>query len=327
MKTTAQKSPLSRIGGWVTNNINLVFLIVMTLVGCLASENFFRWDNLMNLFRRITVNGIMAVGFTMTLLVGGFDLSIGSTMSLCAVLLIGIGNSTQSFPLALLVCIGAGLAMGLLNGLLMKLTRGGSGEAFLITLATGMVAASLAKHYCNGSELYYKFQSGVGAGLFEKLGQGSILTIPICSIVWIVIMIIFQIIIKKTRLGRHILLTGANKNSAYLSGIDVGALKVMAFAIAGFMSAVAAVIMTSRTTGASPNSGAGGDFDAAIASIIGGNSLVGGKGGMVQVLIGAIIYGLITNILNLMGVASVVQYIVKGCVLLLAINLDNLKKR
>ena len=327
MKTTAQKSPLSRIGGWVTNNINLVFLIVMTLVGCLASENFFRWDNLMNLFRRITVNGIMAVGFTMTLLVGGFDLSIGSTMSLCAVLLIGIGNSTQSFPLALLVCIGAGLAMGLLNGLLMKLTRGGSGEAFLITLATGMVAASLAKHYCNGSELYYKFQSGVGAGLFETLGQGSILTIPICSIVWIVIMIIFQIIIKKTRLGRHILLTGANKNSAYLSGIDVGALKVMAFAIAGLMSAVAAVIMTSRTTGASPNSGAGGDFDAAIASIIGGNSLVGGKGGMVQVLIGAIIYGLITNILNLMGVASVVQYIVKGCVLLLAINLDNLKKR
>ena len=101
----------------------------------------------------------------------------------------------------------------------------------------------------------------------------------------------------------------------------------MAFAIAGLMSAFAAVIMASRTTGASPNSGAGGDFDAAIASIIGGNSLVGGKGGMVQVLIGAIIYGLITNILNLMGVASVVQYIVKGGVLLLAICLDNLKKR
>lgn len=327
MHTNEKKSPLSGLGAWVTDNINLVFLIVMVLVGCLASENFFRWDNLMNLFRRITVNGIMAVGFTMTLLVGGFDLSIGSIMSLCAVLLIGVGNTTQNFPLALLVCVAAGLAMGLVNGLLMKLTRGGSGEAFLITLATGMVAASLAKHYCNGSELYYKFRSGVGAGVFEKIGQGSVLTIPICSLIWIAIMILFQIIIKKTQLGRNILLTGANKNSAYLSGVNVGALKVMAFAIAGLMSAFAAVIMASRTTGASPNSGAGGDFDAAIASIIGGNSLVGGKGGMVQVLIGAIIYGLITNILNLMGVASVVQYIVKGGVLLLAICLDNLKKR
>ena len=327
MHTNEKKSPLSGLGAWVTDNINLVFLIVMVLVGCLASENFFRWDNLMNLFRRITVNGIMAVGFTMTLLVGGFDLSIGSIMSLCAVLLIGVGNTTQNFPLALLVCVAAGLAMGLVNGLLMKLTRGGSGEAFLITLATGMVAASLAKHYCNGSELYYKFRSGVGAGVFEKIGQGSVLTIPICSLIWIAIMILFQIIIKKTQLGRNVLLTGANKNSAYLSGVNVGALKVMAFAIAGLMSAFAAVIMASRTTGASPNSGAGGDFDAAIASIIGGNSLVGGKGGMVQVLIGAIIYGLITNILNLMGVASVVQYIVKGGVLLLAICLDNLKKR
>lgn len=327
MNTKTQRSPLSKVGGWVTNNINLVFLIVMVIVGIVASENFFQWDNLMNLFRRITVNGIMAVGFTMTLLVGGFDLSIGSTMSLCAVLLVGVGNSTQNFYLALLVCVAAGLAMGLLNGFLMKLTRGGSGEAFLITLATGMVAASLAKHYCNGSELYYKFKEGVGARVFEQIGQGSVLTLPICALIWIVLMIIFQIIIKKTKLGRNVLLTGANKNSAYLSGVNVGALKVMAFAIAGVMSAFAAVIMASRTTGASPNSGAGGDFDAAIASIIGGNSLVGGKGGMVQVLIGAIIYGLITNILNLMGVASVVQYIVKGCVLLLAICLDNLKKR
>ena len=327
MNTKAKESPLSKAGSWITNNINLVFLIVMIIVGTLASENFFQWDNLMNLLRRITVNGIMAVGFTMTLLVGGFDLSIGSTMSLCAVLLIGIGNATQNFFIALLAAVAAGLAMGLLNGFLMKLTRGGSGEAFLITLATGMVAASLAKHYCNGSELYYKFQGGVGSGLFEQLGQGSILTIPICALIWFVLMIIFQIVIKKTQLGRSILLTGANKNSAYLSGVNVGALKIMAFGLAGLMSAFAAVIMTSRTTGASPNSGAGGDFDAAIASIIGGNSLVGGKGGMVQVLIGAIIYGLITNILNLMNVASVVQYIVKGCVLLLAICLDNLKKR
>jgi ribose/xylose/arabinose/galactoside ABC-type transport system permease subunit len=104
-------------------------------------------------------------------------------------------------------------------------------------------------------------------------------------------------------------------------------MKLIGFTIAGLMAAVAAIIMTSRTTAASPYSGNGADFDAAIASIVGGNSLVGGKGGMVQVLIGVMIYGLITNILNLTGVDSVVQYIVKGAVLLLAICLDKLKRR
>lgn len=322
MTTKKKTLSWSGFGAWARDNTNLLFLIGMILIGSVASKNFFAWSNLMNLFRRIAVNGIMAIGFTMTMLSGGFDLSIGSILSLCAVLCVGLENTTGSFPLALTVCICVGIAMGVINGLLMKLTRGGSGEAFLITMASGMCAASLAKYYCNGSEIY-----GVHSEFFQWLGQGSIATIPVCSIIWIILLIIFQIIIKKTKLGRSLLLTGANKDSAFLSGVNVGNMKVLAFALAGLMSSFAAVIMASRTTGASPNSGAGGDFDAAIASIIGGNALLGGHGGMVQVFIGTLTYGLITNILNLMNVASVVQYIVKGCILLLAICLDNLKKR
>jgi len=317
-----QKTTLKRIGEWSRDNTNLILLIVMVLVGALMSSNFFIWSNLMNLLRRITVNGVMAIGFTMTLLVGGFDLSIGSTLSLCAVLCVGFENNHGSAAFAMLVALAAGCGMGLLNGFLMKLTRGGSGEAFLITLATSMVAGSLATTYCKGFDLY-----GVHAAWYQAIGQKSISGFPICAIIWIVLLVAFQIIIKKTTFGRKLLLCGANKESAYLSGVDVGAMKIIAFTIAGAMAALAAIIMTSRTTGASPNSGSGGDFDAAIASIIGGNSLVGGHGGMVQVLIGTVIYGLITNILNLVGVESVVQYIVKGCVLLLAICLDNLKKR
>lgn len=317
-----EKLRVKRAGAWARDNTNLILLLVMIVAGAVMSENFLTYSNLMNLLRRVTVNGIMAIGFTMTLLVGGFDLSIGSTMSLCAVLCVGFENNYGSAGLAMAVAMGAGCGMGLINGLLMKLTRGGSGEAFLITLATSMIGGSLATTYCNGSELY-----GVHASWYKALGQANIAGFPVSAIIWIALLVLFQVIIKKTQFGRRLLLSGANKKSAYLAGVNVGAMKIIAFTLAGAMAAVAAVIMSSRTTGASPNSGAGGDFDAAIASIIGGNALVGGHGGMVQVFIGTITYGLITNILNLLGVASVVQYIVKGGILLLAICLDNLKKR
>lgn len=311
-----------KVGGWARDNTNLLLLIALIIAGALSSENFFSWTNLMNLMRRVSVNGVMAIGFTMTLLVGGFDLSIGATLSMCAVLCVGIEKSSGSAILGMSVALAAGLAMGALNGILMVVTRGDSGEAFLIMLATGMVGTAIALTYCSGLDIY-----GVNADWYKAIGQGNVATFPIAAMIWIVLMVIMQVVIKKTRFGRQMLLSGANKKSAFLVGINVNAMKFTGFAIAGAMAAVAAIIMTSRTTAASPYSGNGADFDAAIASIVGGNSLVGGKGGMAQVLVGVMIYGLITNILNLAGVDSVVQYIVKGAILLLAICLDKLNRR
>lgn len=316
------KSTFSRIGAWSRDNTNLLMLIAMVLLGAILTQDFFTWSNITNLFRRISINGIMAAGFTMTLLVGGFDLSIGATLSLAAVLCVGIEKSSGSELLGMAAAIGAGIGMGLLNGYLMKLTRGGLGEAFLITLGTSLVATSMALTYCSGLDLY-----GVYAEWYKAMGRGNVYGFPIAAIIWLAILVLLQILIKKTIFGRNLLQCGANKRSAFLAGVDVGRVKIIAFTMAGFFAAIAAIIMTARTTAASPKSGAGADFDAAIASIIGGNSLIGGKGGMTQVFIGVVIYGLITNILNLLGIDSVVQYIIKGAVLLLAIFLDNLKVR
>lgn len=309
-------------GKWAKDNTSLLILLVMILLGAIITDNFFTWGNVTNLFSRVAINGIMSVGFTLTYLVGGFDLSIGSTLSLAGVLCVGIETSTGSPALGMVVAICAGAGMGLLNGLLMKLTRGGAGEAFLITLGTSLVGTSLALTYCRGYDLY-----GTGHSWYKVLGQGKIGGFPIAAILWIVIMITAQIVIKRTKFGRNLLYSGANKDSAFLSGIDVNKMKVIAFVAAGVMAALAAIVMTARTTAASPRSGTGADFDAAIATIIGGNSLINGKGGMVQVFIGVLIYGIITNMLNLIGVESVVQYIIKGLILLLAICLDELKRR
>ena len=323
MNKTAAKPIIGKsIGDWVRNNTNVLMLLALIIVGACTSPNFFSLSNIFNVLGRITVNGMLAVACTMTLLVNGFDLSIGHILSLCAVLCIGVEKSTGSAFIGIGVALLVGSLVGLINGILMKITRGGSGEGFMITLATGMMAQALAKWYCGGSEIL-----GVEADWYRAIGQGDVLGFPISTIIWITIMLILQIVIKKTTFGRKMLLTGANKHSAFLAGINVGKIKIIAYTIAGFCCAVGAVILSARITSASDASGAGGDFNGAVCSIIGGNALYGGHGGMVQVFIGTLTFGLITNVLQLMSVPTQVQYIIQGAILLLAINLDNLKKR
>ena len=314
------------VGDWVRNNTNLLLMFALIIVGALTSENFFSLDNLMNVLRRITVNGMLAVACTLTLLVGGFDLSIGHCMALGAVLCIGFEKSTGNAVVGMVIALAACMLVGLVNGLLMKLTRGGSGEGFMITLATGMMAQALAKWYCEGSEII-RIEIPAELDWFKQIGQGNVLGFPICALIWILIMLILQIVIKKTTFGRQMLLTGANKKSAFLAGINVNRIKVIAYTMAGFCCGIAAIIYAARFNSASDGAGVGGDFNGAVCSIIGGNALYGGHGGMVQVLIGTITFGLISNVLQLMGLSTAVQYIAQGVILLLAINLDHLKKR
>lgn len=313
------------VGEWALNNTNILLMFLLIIIGTFTSKNFFSSSNLANVLRQITVNGMLAVACTMTLLVNGFDLSIGHIMALSAVLCIGV-EKTHGGVVAILVALAAGAAVGLVNGLLMKLTRGGSGEGFMITLATGMMAQALAKWYCDGSEII-RVQIPENQDWFRFLGQGSVLGVPMCALIWIAVMVILQFVIKKTTFGRKMLLTGANKKSAYLAGINAGRIKVIAYTLAGLICGMAAVIYAARFNSANDGSGVGGDFNGAVISIIGGNALYGGHGGMTQVFIGAVTFGLITNILQLAGIETEVQYIIQGAILLLAINLDRFKKR
>ena len=328
MDNTKTKSLTAKaVGEWVRDNTNLLLMIALIIIGAVTTENFFSLDNILNVLRRITVNGMLAVACTCTLLVGGFDLSIGHIMGFAAVLCIGFEKSTGGNGLVgILIALGAATALGLCNGLLMKLTRGGSGEGFMITLATGMMAQALSKWYCEGSEII-RIEIPSELDWFKQLGQGNILGFPTCTLIWLVVMIILQIIIKKTTFGRKMLLSGANKKSAFLAGVNVNRVKVIAYTIAGFCCGIAGIIYAARFNSASDGAGTGGDFNGAVCSIIGGNALYGGHGGMVQVLIGTITFGLIQNILQLFGLSTAVQYIFQGAILLLAINLDNLKRR
>lgn len=323
-KTAKRLEPFNALE-WAKNNTNILLMFLLILVGAFTSKNFFSTGNLFNVLRQVTVNGMLAVACTMTLLVNGFDLSIGHNMALCAVLCIGFEKNFGGGA-GIVIALATGAAMGLVNGLLVKLTRGESSEGFMITLATGMMAQALAKWYCGGSEII-RVQIPESQDWFRFLGQGNIGGFPMCALIWLVVMVILQVIIKKTTFGRKMLLTGANKQSAFLAGINVGKMKVIAYTIAGLICGMAAVIYAARFNSANDGAGVGGDFNGAVISIIGGNALYGGHGGMVQVFIGAVTFGLITNILQLIGVSSDVQFIILGAILLLAINLDRFKKR
>lgn len=161
---------------------------------------------------------------------------------------------------------------------------------------------------------------------YDFWGKGALFGIPFAAVLVVVILLVFQFILKKTRPGRQIYITGGGKETAFLSGINTNKIKICVFVIAGVCAAFAGIIMSSRTTAASYAMGNGADFDACIAVLIGGNVLGGGKGGMVQTFIGILIFGLISNILNLAGIVPVIQIILKGVILLLAILLDGIKQ-
>ena len=302
------------------NNINLMVLIMLFFIGIIASDRFLTTGNMINVFTQISINGVLAAGFTIVCLSGGFDLSLGSTVSVAAVLFMGI-QRTNDIWLAIAISLIAGACFGLLNGVLLKVVRGDLGDTFLITLGTALLGRSIAHTYAGGFNI---FADNFGP-VFRFIGSGRVLGIPIQIIIMLSVMAILQFMLKKTEFGRNIYLIGGNKTASYMSGINVHKVKTIAFIIAGICAVIAAIILTSRTTAASPRSGFGYEFNAAIAAVIGGNRVGGGRGGIVHTLIGVIILGFLTNIMNLMNIATILQMIIKGIMLVLALMADNLR--
>lgn len=312
---------VKKVKDCLLDNPSIAMMLILLVVGTIVSPTFLTGSNLLSVFRRISTNGIMAAGFTIVLMVGGFDLSIAGTLSLCSCLAVGIERSSGSSLLGVVVALLVGLLIGAINGSLMVLTRGTGGEAFLITMGTQLLAKAIAMIYTSG----YVW-TGVNSDWYKFTGQGSIFgVIPFATALWIILMVILQFMLKKTKLGQELAMVGSNKNAAYLAGINVNAKKIIAYMVSGLFAAITAIVLTSRLSSCGATFGDGSDFDAAVAAVVGGNSLIGGQGGMVQVFIGTFIFGVITNILNLLTVSSDLQYVVKGMVLLLAIYLDSLK--
>lgn len=255
---------------------------------------------------------------TFVILTGGIDLSVGAILALSSALVAGMIVSGVDPVLAIILGCIIGAVLGMINGLL--ITKGKMAP-FIATLATMTVFRGLTLVYTDGNPI-----TGLGTNYgFQMFGRGYFLGIPVPAITMVLAFVILWVLLHKTPFGRRTYAIGGNEKAALISGIKVTRVKVMIYSLAGLLSALAGAILTSRLHSAQPTAGESYELDAIAAVVLGGTSLSGGRGRIVGTLIGVLIIGTLNNGLNLLGVSSFYQLVVKGIVILIAVLLDRKK--
>lgn len=287
-----------------------IALMALIAVAALLSPRFLSPVNLMNVLRQTAIVGVLGIGMTYVILTAGIDLSVGATLALSAVLLAGTLESTGNIVLAMLVAVLAGMAVGLGNGLGVTLGRV---QPFVMTLGMLGIARSIAFLYTGGEPIPVLDRN------FLTLGIGYLWRIPIPSVIFIAILVIAALVLRYTPFGRAVYAIGSNEEAARLSGIAVGRIKTLVYIISGATAGVGAILYCSQFASAPPIAGEGYELDAIAAVVVGGTSLFGGQGGVIGTFFGALIIGILSNILNLMGVSPFAQPLAKGALIILAV--------
>jgi ribose transport system permease protein len=292
----------------------LLIFIILCVIASFLSDVFFTVNNVMNVLRQVSIIAIIASGMTLVILIGGIDLSVGAVMAFSGAILAGVLTAGLPLPVALLAALAIGLLFGMFNGFI---TARFGVPSFIATLGIMVIARGMTLVYSKGYPLVVSNEA------YRFIGSGRLFGIPIPIIIMFVIFGFLYWMLKYTSFGRYIYAIGGNEETALLAGINVKFIKVAVFGIAGLLSALSAIIYTSRLMSAQPTAGTGIELDAIAAVIIGGTSLAGGKGGVTGTLIGALIMGVLDNILNLMNVSPFYQSIAKGIVILVAVLVDS----
>lgn len=292
-----------------------VFLIfiVMCILASFLSDAFFTVPNLFNVARQVSITAIIAAGMTLVILIAGIDLSVGSILAFSGATVAGMLTAQIALPLAIVLALLVGVLFGLANGLIV--TKFGV-PAFIVTLALMTIGRGMTLVYTKGYPLVVSNSS------FRTIGGGKILGIPLPIVIMLVIYAVMYWVLHYTSFGRYVYAIGGNEEASRLSGIRVDQVKIAVYGISGLLSSLSALIYTSRLMSAQPTAGMGVELDAIAAVIIGGTSLSGGKGGIIGTLIGALIMGVLDNVLNLTNVSPFYQSIAKGLVILVAVIID-----
>ncbi|EKO3773152.1 ribose ABC transporter permease [Vibrio metschnikovii] len=306
---------------WLIEQKSLIALLFLVVVVSFLNPNFFTVDNILNILRQTSVNAIIAVGMTLVILTAGIDLSVGSVLALCGAFAASLIALEVPVMIAVPTALLAGAALGGISGIIIAK---GKVQAFIATLVTMTLLRGVTMVYTDGRPISTGFTDTADA--FAWFGTGYALGIPVPVWMMVVVFAAAWYLLNHTRFGRYIYAMGGNESAARLSGINVDRVKIGVYAICGLLSALAGIIVTSRLSSAQPTAGMGYELDAIAAVVLGGTSLMGGKGRIMGTLIGALIIGFLNNALNLLDVTSYYQMIAKAAVILLAVLVDNKNK-
>ncbi|EEY36378.1 ribose ABC transporter permease [Vibrio mimicus] len=306
---------------WLIEQKSLIALLFLVVVVSFLNPNFFTVDNILNILRQTSVNAIIAVGMTLVILTAGIDLSVGSVLALCGAFAASLIAMEVPVLLAVPTALLAGAALGAISGIIIAK---GKVQAFIATLVTMTLLRGVTMVYTDGRPISTGFTDT--ADTFAWFGTGYALGIPVPVWLMVVVFAGAWYLLNHTRFGRYVYAVGGNESATRLSGINVDRVKIGVYAICGLLAALAGIIVTSRLSSAQPTAGMGYELDAIAAVVLGGTSLMGGKGRIMGTLIGALIIGFLNNALNLLDVSSYYQMIAKAVVILLAVLVDNKNK-
>ena len=311
-----------------------VLVVLIAIVNVAAHGAFLQPGNIVRVLRQITYNCILGVGQTFVIITGGIDLSIGSLVSVTGVVMALVANSLHitGLPLLIVVLL-SGLAVGALAGWInaipvVKLNL----PPFITTFAMLEAMLGLSYIFSHGRPVPLQTDafSGVGFGSFlaPLTNALHLPNIPIPVVWMIVVIVVASILLMRTRFGRYVFALGGNQEAARLAGVNVVRVKTLVYVISGMCAAVVGFLYMSLFSSGSPQTGTGDELLEAIAAVVvGGTSLMGGEGSIVGTFFGALLIGLLYNVMNLLNVDSYLQKVVLGVVILLAVVFDQLRKR
>jgi len=292
----------------------LIGFIIIVILLSITSPVFLKPTNIINILRQVSIIGVVSMGMTLAIIMGGIDLSVGSVLALVGVTAALFAREGM-YPVYVPVLVGilVGGAVGLLNGFIIAK---GKIPPFIVTLGTMTAARGLALIVAKGMPV-----GGLSEN-FNVIGGGFILGIPIPILIFFCILGLVALILRKTRFGRRIYAIGGNEQAAVASGINIDKVKIKTYTVLGLLTGIAGVVLASRIKTGQPNIAVGYELDAIAGCIIGGVSFNGGIGSALGTFLGTIIIGVINNGLDLLNVQTFYQQIVRGAIIVFAVWLD-----
>jgi len=322
---------LTTMKKFIAENNVLFVLIFLMIMSTFLSDVFLTWNNLTNIMRQYTPLVVVAIGMVIVVLTGGIDLAVGSTVAVASVttalLITGQFSELGALGILLTIIVAAlfGLILGACAAVLVAILEM---PPFVASLAMMTISRGLAYVITNGEPIRLNFESDASNALIafgSKMIPGILLPYPI--LIAIILTVVFWFVFKYTAYGRLIIAIGSNESAVALSGIQVKKYKFSVYVISGILCAIAGILITARAGVGVPKTGVGLELDALAACVIGGARMSGGKGKIVNTVIGVMVLALISNIMNLMSVPVYPQQIIKGLIIIAAVLSRGIKKK
>jgi ribose/xylose/arabinose/galactoside ABC-type transport system permease subunit len=304
---------MNRIKIFLIKNKTLFLLLAIIVLAAVSSKRFASVSNVTNIAQQIAPNGIIAIGLTLVVITGGFDMSVGSIMSLTGVVIMLTMKNGGALPLALSVGLLIGVIAGLINGLLVGIA---GITPFITTLGTMTLIRGIALGITEAHPVTFWDES------FSQFAMGKIGFMPCSFLAFIVFALFFGAFLRYTRIGHNIFIYGSNREAGYIAGINMTGTLILTYVLCGLMASAAGIFLASKIGAGSPVIGEDACLLGMTAIIIGGNKLMNGRANLLMTVIGVLILGVLNNMMNLLRTMAYAQTIIKGVLVVIAMGID-----